>query len=352
MLLHMDTIKAKPPKTEKKHRGVFEKEPGSGIWWVRYFDASGRKHREKVGRKSDAINLYQQRKSEIRAGAKLPANLRRKGETLATVISRALDWYASHRPKSVRMATIHLNAFKDEFGNRVAAEMTPDDVDKWISSHKDWTPATMNRYKATLGKALQLAVVSGHLQRNVARLVTARREDNTRVRWLKDDEEKRLRQFMSPALTDIVTFALMTGCRKGEQFALTWDRVDFKRRVVQFVKTKTGKDREVPMSETCYKILTGLHQKKSNGNNHVFQAGKRDAPLKDPKKAFELAVQKAGIENFHYHDLRHTFASRLVMKGVDLYTVSKLLGHSSVAQTSRYAHLSPDHLAGAVTVLD
>jgi hypothetical protein len=165
-------------RDEKQHRGVFEKKPGSGIWWIRYF-ASGQKKREKVGRKSDAIALYQRRKSEIRAGAKLPDNLRHKGETLGVVIDRAILWYTSHRPRSLRTASTHLNLIKTDLGHLVAADLTPDVVDQWVSGHTDWSAATKNRYKATFGRALQLAVVSGNLQRNAARLVTARREDNS-----------------------------------------------------------------------------------------------------------------------------------------------------------------------------
>jgi len=339
-------------KTPVKSRGVFEKIKGSGIWWIRYFDANGQKHREKVGRKSDAISLYQQRKTEIRAGAKMPANLRRKGETLGTVLDRALAWYVSHRPKSVRSATTHLTAFKDSLGDRVAAELTPRDVDEWISSHTEWSPATMNRYKTTLSRALQVALVSGHLQRNVARLVTSRKEDNSRVRWLTDGEETKLLKTMSPELTDIVLFAMDTGARKGEQFSLTWDSISFKRRAILLTKTKNGSDREIPMTDRCFEILERLHKDKSETHNRVFQARWTDAPLKNPRKAFDLAVQKAGIKDFHYHDLRHTFASRLVMVGVDLYTVSKLLGHSSIGTTQRYSHLSQERLAQAVSVLN
>jgi hypothetical protein len=208
-------------KEEPKSRGVFEKIPGSGIGWVRYF-ADGKKKREKVGRKSDAIALYQQRKSEIRAGVKLPSNLRRKGETLAVVIDRALVWYESHKPKSLRAAKTHLGAIKVDLASRVAADLTPGDVDAWIISHDSWSPATMNRYKATLGRALQLSLVSGHLQRNVARLVTARREDNTRVRWLKDDEEQRMVaaiQKNCPLQLSAFVVALHTGMRQSDGFA-------------------------------------------------------------------------------------------------------------------------------------
>jgi integrase len=347
----METIKAKRKKEEKKHRGVFEKEPGSGIWWIRYF-ADGMKKREKVGRKQDAIDLYMQRKSEIRAGAKLPPNLRHKGETLGVVIDLAIAWYKSHRPKS-RSAIAHLRAIKEDLGHRVAVDLKPDDVDKWISAHKDWTPATMNRYKASLGRALQLAVVSGTLQRNVARLVTTRRENNTRVRWLKDDEEARIVEAINKNCpTQLAAFivALHTGMRQSEQFSLLWDEIDFDRRKIFLYKTKNGSDREVPMSKTCHQVLTDLHTKKKNA--WVFQATRYKVRLKNPRQWFETVLRDAGVIDFHWHDLRHTFCSRLVMKGVDLRTVMVLAGHKSISVTMRYSHLSPEHNIAAIEKLD
>ena len=353
-----DTNTAGRKKEEKKHRGVYEKEPGTGIWWIVYF-AEGKKKREKVGRKSDALALYQQRKSEVRAGVKMPANMRIKGETLGQVIDRALLWYASHRPKSLYDVKIHLEAIREDLGKRVADDLTPADVDTWLSEHAKatddksaWSPATLNRYKTSLSKALQLALVSGHVKRNVARLVTSRQEDNTRVRWLTDEEQVRLRKVMSLGLTEMVDFALHTGARKGEQFSLTWEDVDLERREVTFRKTKTGGDRTVPMSKTCYQLLKTMLDKKAEGNDFVFQSTRYDAQIKDPKKAFETAVFKADIPDFHWHDLRHSFASRLVMRNVDLYAVSKLMGHSSIAVTQRYAHLAPKHLVSAIEMLD
>jgi integrase len=339
-------------RDEKQHRGMFEKEPGSGIWWIRYF-ANGQKKREKVGRKSDAIALSQRRKSKIRAGAKLPANLRQNGETLGAVIDRALLWYTSHRPRSLRTASTHLNLIKADLGHLVAADLTPDVVDQWVSGHKDWSAATKNRYKATFGRALQLAVVSGSLQRNAARLVTARREDNTRVRWLKDDEEKRMVDtILENCPTQLPAFivALHTGMRQSEQFSLDWREVDFERRKIFLDKTKNGNDREVPMSKTCFQLLTDLHADKQN--DWVFQASRYKQRLKNPRQWFETVLRDAKVTNFHWHDLRHTFCSRLVMKGVDIRTVMELAGHKSISVTMRYAHLSPEHNQAAIEKLD
>lgn len=346
---------------DKKQRGVFEKVPGSGIWWIQYF-SEGKRKRESVGRKSDAIALYQKRKADARAGIKLPYNLRQR-ETLAAVIERAIKWYESHRPKSLRTAQTHLEAAKTDLGSRIAAELTPSDVDHWLSRHSGWTDATKNRYKATLGRALQLAVIDGHLSRNVARMVTARREHNERIRWLRPDEETRLVEAITKDWPDYLPhfyIAMHTGMRQGEQFSLTWDEVDFERRKVFLNQTKNGSSREVPMNSTCtsaFRELWGEREERREGGKEVSEyiftsARYRAERLLNPRQWFDVAVENAKIANFRWHDLRHTFISRLVMAGVDLKTVQDLAGHRSITMTARYAHLAPQHLAGAVEKLD
>jgi site-specific recombinase XerD len=345
----------KKKKTEKKHRGVYEKEPGSHIWWIRY-QADGKIKREKVGRKQDAIDLYQERKSAIRAGVKLPANLRHKGETLGKIIDTAITWHESRGSKSLRTTRQQLRDIKAALGSRIAADLKPADVDSWLSAHDAWTPATKNRYKSALGKALQLAVVAGHLPRNVARLVTARAENNARVRWMRPEEEERVVKVMRescPGQLPAFYVALNTGMRMSEQFGLTWDRVDFERRKLFLSTTKNGESREVPMNKTVLALLTDLHTAKTGP--HVFPTErnyKEARALLNPRQWFEIVLAEAKVENFHWHDLRHTFASRLVMKGIDLHTVSKLMGHKTLTVTQRYAHLSPEHNLAAVEVLD
>jgi integrase len=343
-------------KREKRHRGVYEKEPGSGIWWVRYTDDEGKIRREKVGRKSDAIALYQQRKSEVRAGAKLPENMKYKGETVAILIDTAITWHAAHRPKSHRTTKQQLLVMKDAFGHRVAADLKPSDVDSWLSAHEEWTIATRNRYKSALSKALQLAVVEGHLSRNVARLVTSKAEKNERVRYLSAQEEEQVVKAMReccPGQLPAFYVALNTGMRMSEQFGLTWDRVNFDRRVIVLADTKNGDSREVPMNKTVLALLTDLEATKTG--THVFPTERKYKAvrrLQNPRQWFEIVLRKAKVDNFHWHDLRHTFASRLVMKGINLHTVSKLMGHKTLVVTQRYAHLSPEHNLAAVEVLD
>jgi integrase len=349
-------------REEKKHRGVFEKEPGSGVWWIR-FHSEGKIRREKVGRKSDAITLYQKRKSDERAGVKLPANMRYRGETLAAVIDRAIEWYKSHRPRSLRTALTHLDTIKDALGNRVAGDLTPADVDKWLSAHTEWSDATKNRYKATLGRALQLSVVDGHLMRNVARLVTARREMNGRVRWLTDDEEKQITEAIRERCPDQLpafVIALHTGMRQSEQFSLEWSEIDFTRRKIFLDKTKNGSDREMPINKTCLAALEELQRVRQERidagkpvNEFVFQSSRYPGQrLLNPRQWFPEVVDDAEVKDFHWHDCRHTFCSRLVMRGVDLRTVMELAGHKSIVVTSRYAHLAPEHNIAAIEKLD
>jgi integrase len=344
-------------KEEKKHRGVFEKEPGSKVWWVRY-NAEGKIKREKVGRKSDAITLYQIRKSEIAAGVKLPSNLRHRGMTLGIVIDRANEWYKAHRPRSLRTAQGHLETIKKALGTRIAADLTPADIDKWLSAHDEWSDATRNRYKSTLGRALQLALIDGRLTRNAARLVVARKESSGKIRWLLEDEETRLTAAILknwPEYIQSFRIALHTGLRAGEQFSLEWADIDFERKRIFVGRTKNDHNREVPMSRTCLAAFEELRTVRPHGVPWVFLSARyKKSPqrLLTPGQWFPDACEAAKVHNFTWHSLRHTFVSRLVMAGVPLPAVQQLAGHKSIVMTARYSHLAPAHLAGAVEKLD
>ncbi len=343
-------------KRVTKNRGVFEKEPGSGVWWIR-FTADGKLKREKVGRKSDAIALYQQRKSEVRAGEKLPDNMRYRGERLAVVIDKAIVRYEREHPKSYRTAKTHLERAKRDLGHRVAADLTPDAVEDWLDTLSP-QQATRNRYKATLSRALQLAVRDGHLSRNVARLVVAKKENNTRERYLSADEEKRLVTAINkqcPSYLPAFTIALHTGIRQSEQFTMTWSMVDLEQRKIRLPETKNGKPHTVHLNQTAYNALQSLHAARPVDcrTDRVFLSARhRCRPLERPREWFSMVCEDAGVDNFRWHDLRHSFASRLVQKGVSLQTVSKLANHGSIAVTMRYAHLASEQLEDAVAMLD
>lgn len=144
----------------------------------------------------------------------------------------------------------------------------------------------------------------------------------------------RLKTAIPEKFWPFVVFALHTGLRQAEQFGLRWENVDFENKTITIPRFKNGEARRVPMNQSVIELLL---QEKSRSDAGGFT-----------QRTFRPAVEAAGVENFTWHDLRHTFASRLVMKGVDLRTVQELLGHKSIAMTLRYAHLSPGHLAEAV----
>ena len=181
-----------PRKTTAKATGVWEKEQGSGVWWIRY-RAEGKLKREKVGRKSDAIALYQQRKAELRAGVKLPSNLRAKGSTFLEIATEAENWYISHGKRDIRTVKNRMKRLIKEFGSQPADQISPARIDLWISK-QDWSPATCNRYKALLSKTFKLALAAGKVAINPARLVEQRTESAVRIRYLLPDEELQLRK--------------------------------------------------------------------------------------------------------------------------------------------------------------
>ena len=139
------------------------------------------------------------------------------------------------------------------------------------------------------------------------------------------------------------------GSVEGRLFHLTWQDVDFKLGVIRVLQTKNGERREIPMTNTLRATLQHLPRRLSS--DYVFP-GKTGHGLVDIRKRFHRALQEAGIEGFVFHDLRHTFASHLVMAGVDLMTVKEFLGHKDIKMTLRYAHLAPDYKRAAITQLD
>ncbi|MCX5712952.1 MAG: site-specific integrase, partial [Candidatus Omnitrophica bacterium] len=168
-------------------------------------------------------------------------------------------------------------------------------------------------------------------------------------RYLEREEIDKLLNNCCEHLKPIVIVALHTGMRKGEILGLKWHDIEIKRNIIHLHDTKNGESREVPMNEIVQKTVIGVL--KNPESQYVF-CNKDGKPYGNVRKSFFTALTKAGIIDFRFHDLRHTFASQLVMSGVDLNTVRELLGHKSIEMTLRYSHLSPDHKKRAVDILN
>jgi integrase len=216
------------------------------------------------------------------------------------------------------------------------------------ASERRLSTATVNRALALLRHLLRLAHEEWEVLDAVPR-VRMEREAEGRLRWLTPEDATRLLaacgESRNGSLTDLVEFALFTGLRRGEVLDLTWERVDRARGVILLDVTKSGKRREVPLNSRADAVLA---RRGSKSSGLVFGTRKWD----HFRSAWERAVGRAKLVDFHFHDLRHTFASWAVQRGASLQEVKDLLGHHSLAMTLRYGHLAPEHLRSAVARLD
>jgi site-specific recombinase XerD len=330
---------------------VYEKFPGSGTWWIRYADTMGRLRREKAGTKSSALTLYRKRKTEALQGKKLPESLRTPTASFAELAHDALVHSRTHK-RTYNDDLIRMPWLLAAFRERPADSITPQDLEHHlirIAEERNWAPASVNRYRALISLIFRLGIENGKVKENPARLVKPRLVNNSRTRWLSAEEEVRLRaaiEVRHPEHMPEIELALNTGLRLSEMYGLTWENVSLSRRVLTIPRSKNGEMRHVPINSAVMGSLLEL-RKRGGGTGRVIR-NPQGEPLTDPRHWFEPAVRQAKIRDFSWHCLRHTFASRLVMAGVDLRTVQELLGHKSIAMTVRYSHLAPAHTLAAV----
>jgi integrase len=333
----------------KKQRGVYEHPVGSGVWWVQYF-VDGRRRREKVGGRQAAVQRYQQRKTEVREG-RLPTPLR--NVAFDTFVN---DYLAGEkrRLRAYSEYERHGRVWIERFGSRPLRSIIPLDVQGWATRRREEVePATVNRELSFLRRVFNVALANELVERNPVRSVKLFREPSGRVRYLSEAEETKLKSEVDAVRWRLIAFAVNTGLRQAEQFHLKWEHVNFRSRVLTVPRSKHGGARHVPLNDTAMAVLRALPSRFKGG--FVFPSRTGKTPINATnfrQRVFNPAVVEAGIENFRWHDLRHTFASRLAMAGVDLNTIRELMGHKTLAMTLRYSHLSPNHLHNAVKQLD
>jgi len=319
-----------------------------GNWYIDFY-VHGKRKREKIGpSKVLAETVLAKRKVEIAENRFLDIRkgLKVKFEELAAMY---LELHAKPNKKSWHSDEDTTKLLKKYFGGRYLAEITPLSVEKFkMERAKKVSPATVNRALACLKCMFNKAIQWGKADMNPVRQVKLFKEDNKRIRYLEKEEIAKLLARCRGYLKAVVILALNTGMRKGEILNLKWHDCDFRHNIIYLYNTKNGEKREIPMNEQARVAL--IKVRKHPESAYIF-CNKRGDPIKDIKKSFFTALDKAGIIQFHFHDLRHTFASHLVMSGVDLNTVRELMGHKSLEMTLRYSHLSPDHKQRAVDIL-
>jgi integrase len=335
---------------QKLPRGIFRRD---NAYWIRYADRAGRMHREKVGPfLKKAMAAYNKRKSEIYEGKFFSPGERKRPIVFSEISKEFLDYSKrnkrSHGHDSGRMVLL-LRLWRDCLITELNAGRIERDLGL-AAIDEQWLPATYNRYRALASATFALAIRNGKAASNPVRGVGHRIENNARVRFLSEEEEWRLFGYFDrnfPERMAEVIVALHSGMRRSEQYltsecpegGLKWGNVDFRNGLLTIPRSKHGGIRHIPMNSVLRSTLADL--RKSATSDYVFPGG-------IPSRWFTCACEEVEIRNFTWHSLRHTFASRLVMGGVDLRTVQELMGHRTITTTMRYAHLAPAHQAEAV----
>jgi integrase len=334
--------------------GLFKKHR---TWYIDYY-FKGQRVREAVGpNKKAATDALSTRKTEI-----LQGRYRWVQEKKSMPFEEFSPVYLRYSQINKRSwgrdetSLKHLEAFFK--GKRLSA-ITPWLVEKYKTLRKaektrrkrNVKDSTINRELTTLKNLFTMAMKWGKAQTNPVREVKFFRVDEKMERILSPKEEIKLLAASADHLKPILITALHTGMRLREILNLSWDRVDFARGVIVIEKPKSGKIRKIPMNKILTSTLTSV--KHSNGNSFfVFADPVTGKPYGSLKTSFRAAVRRAKIGHLRFHDLRHTFASRLVMSGVDIATVAELMGHASIKMTMRYAHPTPESRKKAVETLE
>jgi integrase len=339
---------------------TFEKRTGrSGktTWRVRVRRTDGPALSKSFARKSDAETWARSIEHKLDTGEHVATSEARK-RTVADAIDRYLTVTlpnSKHR-KNTSEQTRMLTWWKEQIGARTLMSITPATIAE-IRDRLATEPArlgkaprsgsTINRRITALSACFRIAVKEyGWLQKNPIPNVTRMADSKGRERFLSEPERRALLTACeaSPcdALAPLVKLALSTGARKGELLALEWANVDLDRRTARFIDTKNGESRTVPLVSHAVDVL------------RTWRKGRLPVGLVFPKTGdaidphWRAARTVAGVENFRFHDLRHSAASYLAMSGASLMDIAAILGHKTLAMVKRYSHLSEQHTTAAL----
>ena len=328
-------------------RGVFEHPKGSGICWIQHYDANSKRRREKAGTLANANKLLAIRRAEKLMGKLPPIAVKKEKLLFKELVADALVYARSeNEARTAHQLDLKFKILLPEFGRKEVETISRKELVAWLDEQeqeRDWLPATYNRWKAALSLVFRVGNLNEKTERNPLRGVRNKHEDNSRCRYLKMDEEKALSAILQKSThMDSFLLSLHTGMRASEQ----------KRSVVGDYSPGSGmltvhqkKDRNKP--KVRYVPLTPIAVEAY----HRLAAGKKPGELLcvnsrnnalNHRHWFEEAVAEAKIDDYHWHDNRHTACSRWVMRGVPLAEVSKYAGHSTIQMTMRYSHLIPD----------
>lgn len=309
-------------------------------------------------RLTDARRWAQQTESAIQEGRHFKTR-EAKRHTLAELIDRYIESVLPHK-KSAHEQKRHLLWWKEELGSYTLADITS----ARISEKRDVllagttvrkelrSPATANRYLAALSHVFTVGAKEwGWVESNPLSNVRKLKEPRGRIRFLSDEERQVLLKVCMESSNSflylIVVVALSTGARRGEILNLRWQDIDFKRSVITLHETKNSERRVLPLVGHACQLMLAHQKVRRIDSDFVFSAQRGDKPI-NIRDAWETAIEKANLEDFRFHDLRHSAASYLAMNGASLAEIAEVLGHKTLQMVKRYAHLSEAHTSKVV----
>ena len=319
--------------------------------WTIGFTVNGRRVRETIGpNKRLAEMVLAKHMTDAMQGMYFPQkrNLGRMPfrQFAEMYLERVVPLMKSSRTEKTRVLL-----WIRHFGNRPLGQITRAEIETWRREKLvRCRPATTNRDLARLRAMLRRALEWELIEKSPLEGLKFLSETNARTRYLTLEECERLIQACLALHTKaLVIIALHTGMRLGEILRLRWQDLDFSAGLILIRDSKNGEPRHVPMDSTVQSHLESYPRRP--GVEWVFSnsSGQR---LRDIRGGFHNALQRAGLTDLHFHDLRHTYASQWVQSGGDLYVLKDILGHKSITITQRYAHLSPAYKREAVNRMD
>ncbi|MBI5624342.1 MAG: tyrosine-type recombinase/integrase [Elusimicrobia bacterium] len=334
---------------------IYQRTGKKGTLWYLDFQVDGRRVRKRVG-KSKRLAELALADIEVKLERK-EAGFTAKDRDLKDFIREYLAYAKGNKaPKSFGRDELTLRHFTDFIKADKLGAVTAPKLEAYKTHRREQgaKPATLNRELNTIKAMFNKAVAWGALPASPARSVQKFREPRKPVRYLSREEIRVVLAAANDRLARVIETFLHTGLRRDELVHLTWQDVDFKNKVVS-VQAKDDwhpKDyeaRHIPMTDRLLQVLQAVPKR---SDSFVF-TNSESQPLNGDVLTHDFIklVKGSGIKHASIHTLRHTFASHLVMSGADLYTVQKLLGHSSIKTTEIYAHLAPDYLRSAIEKL-
>lgn len=287
-----------------------------------------------------------------------------KKHTFAELVDRYLKEVLPDRPKNAANTLRHLGFWKHKLGTLSLADITPALLVRYRNEllaettrlNKPRSNATVVRYLASISHAFTVAMKDWQwVTDNPVSKISKPRQARGRERYLSDDERERLltacRASSNRYLLPVVVLAISTGMRRGEIMNLRWSDVDLKRGTIILTATKNDTSRAVPLSGLALTLLQDLAKVRRLDTPLLFPGTLPQKPM-DLKKPWELAMAQAKLQDFRFHDLRHTAASYLAMNGATTMEIAAVLGHKTLQMVKRYSHLTNSHTAQVVTAMN